>query len=210
MRGTQGFSLVELLVACGVAIPLLAVVFCFLSGASHTFGALSATGRAHAEFLVLHERLARDIQEASSVVERIVLDNAVFQTQMGPTTESLVLQLPAVAVDGTALPGVYDFAVYAVSPASGQAASLRRQLFTNRDAQGTLLTQDDEGRSVRVPDAAVLVHELAAPPRFTFDRPVAGVVREVNLTIAAQATDSAHTRRAFPQTFRTSFRLRNS
>jgi len=208
MRGTQGFSLVELLVACGVAIPLLAVVSCVLSGASQTFGALSATGRAHAEFLVLHERLARDIQEASSVVERIVLDNAVFQTQMGPTTESLVLQLPAVAVDGTALPGVYDFAVYAVSPASGQAASLRRQLFTNRDAQGTPVAQ--VGGSVRVPDAAVLVHELAAPPRFTFDRPVAGVVREVNLTIATQATDSAHTRRAFPQTFRASFRLRNS
>lgn len=207
VRSAKGFSLVEVLIACGMAIPLLAVVGCFLFGAPHTLGALSATGRAHAEFLVLREHLARDIQQAASVVERIVLDDALFETRMGPTSEMLVLQLPGVSADGAAVPEVYDFAVYAVQPMNEQNTSFRRQLFTNRDVQGAPVAQDVQ--SARVPDAAVLVHELAAPPRFTFDRPIASLVREVRLTIAAQATDVARTRRAFPQTFRASFRLRN-
>lgn len=208
MRSAQGFSLVEVLIACSMAIPLLAVVGCFLFGAPHTLGALSASGRGHVEFLVLREHLARDIQQASSVVERIVLDDALFETQMGPISETLVLQLPAVSADGAAIPEVYDFAVYAVQPVNEQATSFSRQLFTNRDVQGAPVAQDVQ--SARVPDAAVLVHELAAPPQFAFDRPVASLVREVMLTITAQATDVTHTRRAFPQTFRASFRLRNS
>lgn len=215
MRSRQGLLLVEVLIACALAVPLLAVVGWFVLGSSQALAALSVTGRSHGEFLALREQLARDIQQASTVVERVVLDGAVARTPPGPGANTLILQLPAVSAEGAALTGVYDFLVYTIQQTDGQATSLSRQLFTNRDAGGSPVVL--QSGSVRVAGTTLLARELltvpssgSATPLFTFDRPIPSLVREVALTITLQATESAVTRRTFPQTYTARFRLRNS
>lgn len=209
-----GLSLVEVLIASLIATSIVATLYLFLFGSLQSFAVASVTQKTHAEFLVLREYLSRDIQQASALVEQVSLDGQTCWTRRGPLADSLVLRLPAVDTQGTALPGLYDFVVYSVQPSQG-VASLSRQLFTTRNLNGHLMTPLQG--SVRVPEAKVLVKELLSPqangtvgPLFSLDRPIVAVSREVLLTITLQAAESTYTRHIFPQTYTVRFRLRNS
>jgi hypothetical protein len=193
---------------------VLAAAQFFVSGSFRAFASASVEESAHVEFLILREFLARDIQHASSLVEQASLDGRVYRTQRGPLADSLVVQLPAMDAGGAALPGVYDFVVYAVADPQQGVASLTRQLFTNRDADGNPLSLL-EG-SARVPEARTLVKALALPqpdrgvgPLFTPDQPIVALARQVVVEMTVQPAEPS-TRRTFPQTYRAQFRLRNT
>ena len=216
MRSRGGFSIVECLIAGALALASLACVWVFLFGCLRSFAGLSAAEQTHTEFLVLREYLARDTQQALTVVERISLDGAGYQTTLGPTAETLVLQLPAVSAGGQAIAGVYDFAVYGTQEAQGGVASLTRRLFTNRDANGNPVIPAE--RSVRVEESKILVRKLLRPqpdaaqvvaPLFTPTQSIVRLAREVVLTVTLQATESTYARRTYPQTYTARFRLRN-
>lgn len=214
-RPISGLCLLELLITVAMALPAFAIIAFLLMGALKSFAGLSVAGQIHAEFLTLREYLSRDIQHASQLVEQVSLDGTSFQTRTGPAADSLVLQLPAVGREGNVVPQVYDFVVYrAVPEAYHRGASLVRELFIKRDANGRLLDLPDG--SARVPETKTLVKALVAatpdgtgPALFTLDRPVVSLAREVRLTITIQETESAHTRRTFLQTYAATFRLRN-
>jgi len=214
MRGSQrGFTIVESLIGGIMAAVVLAAAHVLLLGSFQMFSTVSVRGETHNTFLVLRESMARDVQHAAAFIDQITLDGTIYQTEMGPLADALVVRLPATDVNGDTVPSVYDFAVYATQTTQAGRVSLVRTLFTSRNDIG--LPVQGQG-STRRPESRVVAREILAPqangtvaPLFTLDRPVISVARQVVLTITLDATESTYTDRQLPQTFVVRFRLRN-
>lgn len=214
-RSVQGFSLVEVLMASVMAVVILIAVQKFMVGSLQSFAMVSIQGKAHVEFEVLREYLARDIQHAQAVVAAVTLDGQNYQTEMDAIADTIVLRLESVDTNTQVIGGLYDFVVYQGQGIDAVLSSLTRRVFINRDVNG--VQQNPEQGSTRLPGSIVLSREVLTPQAngsvpavFVLDMPVISLVREVRLSVTLQPTESTYTDRTLPRSYTARFRLRNS
>ena len=215
-----GLSLVEILIAMTISMWVLALLSTMVAGSVRPLAWVTNHEKVQTDFFALREAFGRDVQHASTLVDAIHLDDALYHTTVGPTADSMVLRLPAVDADGNLLVGVYDFAAYTLEACGGDGTCLTRRLFTTRAASGDPL--GGVGPSARLPDERILIRGVqsphpddpiatnAIPPVFRFDPPYVSLAREVELSVTSRSAASSRGGSAVFRTYTTRFRLRNS
>lgn len=203
----RGISLIETLLAGGIAMLVLWVLQVAVAGSRQSLETAVSVDNGHERFLAVREAIGRDVLEAASVVDAVMLDERTFATTAG----QLVLRLAAVDAQGRQIAGVHDFIVVAAESLPEGGMGLRRSVFTNRTSDGRALPTPPGSR--RAAESRLIARGIQASggndasPLFRLDQTIVPLAREVTLTVSFQPTVAG--RLAAAQRYASSFRLRN-
>jgi hypothetical protein len=200
-------TLVEVMVAGTILGSVLMTLSIWMLSSLRSCALANAMGQSHVAVLATQDTLSRDVQQAAQPVGEIELDGRRYATRVHG--DGLVLRLPAVDAQGSAITDVFDFVAWSVEPSAGSSALVRR-LFVNRDHAGRPLTVSPG--SVRLSETRTALRGLADPaargPLFSLDREVAEVSREVAMCVVLQGREP-QSQRTVGQRYATRLRMRN-